>query len=310
MKMKTGLLGFWMLALAASAWAEKTALVTQIQGNVKVGGAPLKIAQRLDSGARLEVPAGASVTLVYLTDAHKETLKGQGYLVVGKPDHKGEFSSQSGPGSIAAVPTGNTGQAGVGHTLRGSLARLQLEPGPAGLELRWKVFTPGARQWTEYQPANSPLDICIYPYDPALGGRSEKPLFPRSEVKGIPAGALFRVVLPKDYRLQPDTPYWISQIDSGADVEAWAILQSPERASRLKELKAWAYTQPLQPKNLLSYAHICYEWQDFRGALDAAEEAYQHQPTGETKDLLRKLYRLNQCQGLLYLLDHPVNEKP
>ncbi len=280
------LIALLLLALTGMARAQNEALITKVQGTVTLNGKPAKVAQRLARGDKLEVPKGSSVTLVYLTDSHKETLTGPGFVKVGTAEHSGQIERQSGPGAISKVPSGNIGKAGV--------ASIRAEFDYATLRRRedGKVEVVFSAR-PEFE---GPLTLSAFPYNPETAGPSESAiasevtatgpnqqneliaLLPESVETGVPIRLLFSA---------PDTP----------TVGRWAVLLSPERADSLEFMRQWAFEEPFRLERLLSYCQIAYEWNDFSEALRAARQAYEVKKNESVRELFRKLLFLNQQEG-------------
>lgn len=81
------------LTLIAGAAAADTVLVTALQGTVSVeakelGKTTLEPFVRLREGDRLTIPAGARISLVYVTRARLENWQGAGVVVVGEAESR------------------------------------------------------------------------------------------------------------------------------------------------------------------------------------------------------------------------------
>lgn len=275
-----------LLALTGLARAQNEALVTKVQGSVSLNGKPVKVAQRLARGDRLEVPKGGLVTLVYLTDSHKETLTGPGYVKVGTPEHSGQLERQSGPGAISKVPSGNIGKAGV--------ASIRAEFDYATMRRRedGKVEVVFSAR-PEFE---GPLTLSAYPYNPETAAPSESAIVNEVTASGPNQQNELVALLPDSIQTgqpirllytAPDTP----------TVGRWAVLLSPERADSLEFMRQWAFEQPYKVERLLSYCQIAYEWNDFSEALRAARQAYDVKKNETVRELFRKLLFLNQQAG-------------
>jgi len=69
--------------LVLPGFADKgVALVTSVKGDVTKAGQPVKIFANIGDGDKLHVAAGASVTLMFLGDQHKETIQGDSTFAV------------------------------------------------------------------------------------------------------------------------------------------------------------------------------------------------------------------------------------
>jgi len=69
--------------LVLPSFADKgVALVTSVKGDVTKGGQPVKIFANISDGDKLHVAAGASVTLMFMGDQHKETITGDSTFAV------------------------------------------------------------------------------------------------------------------------------------------------------------------------------------------------------------------------------------
>ena len=86
-----------LLMLPSAAKSERTAMVTDLIGSVRLDGHAVKTLQVLPAGAELEVAPNARISLIFFQDSHLETLTGpcrlqvldgEGRLVSGEPAQK------------------------------------------------------------------------------------------------------------------------------------------------------------------------------------------------------------------------------
>lgn len=280
------LIALLLLALTGLARAQNEALVTKVQGNVSLQGKPVKVAQRLARGDRLEVPQGGSVTLVYLTDSHKETLTGPGFVKVGTKEHSGKLERQSGPGAISKVPSGNIGKAGVA-SIRADFKYANLRRREDG-----KVEVVCLAQ-PEFE---GPLTLTAYPYDPKTAAPGESAIVNEVTASGPNQKGELVTVLPESIETGQPIRLLFSAPETPT-LGRWAVLLSPERADSLEFMRQWAFEQPYKVERLLSYCQIAYEWNDFSEALRAARQAYDVKENETVREVLRKLLFLNQQEG-------------
>ncbi|MCE7872059.1 hypothetical protein DYH09_16995 [bacterium CPR1] len=285
--MKTfSLIALLLLALTGLARAQNEALITKVQGRVTLNGKSARVAQRLTRGDKLEVPTGGLVTLVYLTDSHKETLTGPGFVKVGTGEHSGQLERQSGPGAISKVPSGNIGKAGV--------ASVRAEYSYAALRRREdgkvEVVFSARPEFT------GPLTLSAFPYNPETAGPSESAIADEVTASGPNQQDELIVLLPESVETGMPIRLLVSAPET-ATLGRWVVLLSPERADSLEFMRQWAFEEPLKLERLLSYCQIAYEWNDFSEALRAASQAYSIKKSESVRELYRKLLFLNQQEG-------------
>lgn len=297
-----------MLVAVAYAATPHEAIVTAVKGTVTQAGKPVPLATRLDKGARLDVPAGASVTVVYLTDSHKETLTGPGFLQVGGAS-QGKLESQSGPGAISAQTV---------TTSRGAVAshRAPMRGNPAERkDIGFEMLRTGADGNTEAvfwvnkdedgQDYDGLLSVTINPYEAErsepgdvklvdiVGLKTPQPTeVEREPLPGHPARTGYRVV-PLGIKLEEGVPYrliWEDNVHEQLGYHRWVVLLSPERADALLDMQRWAYGDAPTADKYLSLVQIASEWKDFGVALDAAEAAHKLAADNETaRETYKKL---------------------
>jgi len=146
-----------MFALFGQAHAETVALVSDILGTVKTGSTVVKLLDAIPSGARIDLSAGARLTLIYIAKGEEYRLSGPGsYQVDAAIPQTISGSAPVKQASIGGVLSGkkihaeNVSQATL--TMRGvRKVRRSLEPlSPSGsitladpLQLSWREPTEG-----------------------------------------------------------------------------------------------------------------------------------------------------------------------
>lgn len=285
-----------VLVVVAHAAVRHAAIVTAVQGSVTMQGKPIKLASRLDQDARLEVPSGATVTVVYLSDSHKETLTGPGVLVVGGKS-QGNLESKSGPGAIAVRTDTNS---------KGAAASLRSESNPTQLGIESiRTGEDGNAEivfWTDPSYNSTVTVDKLAPYDESTGKPGANLQLPE-ELKSAPlqlthekpmadepAGHEHLVVSLK-MQLTQGSPYRIHWVDDDTmgpnEHSEWIVLLAPERENALLDMKRWAYA-PVSPEKLLCLVQVACEWQDLDSAVQAASRAYEQDKSNEEA---RQVYR-------------------
>jgi hypothetical protein len=146
--------------LVLPGFADKgVALVTSVKGDVTKGGTPVKIFANIGDGEKLHVAAGASITLMFLGDQHKETIQGDSTFAVAAagssaPANKKTVEQPKAGlkvkgGSVAMIGSdqygGSVKRGGGEHEGPSAVsARHSLSPTP---ELRW-TSVEGAASYT------------------------------------------------------------------------------------------------------------------------------------------------------------------
>ncbi len=300
MKLRIVVLLALLMGLVTAAPHE--ALITKVSGAVTLQGKPVKTATRLDKGAKLEVAKGASVTVVYLTDARKETLNGPGVLTVGGAS-QGALEKTSGPGAITRELNGNS---------KGAVASVR-----AGEPASFESIRTGAGGQSElvfavYQ--DSTIYVEVYPVDEQTNqpgkvlAKVESPQGKNSRVEHPPLptekdGHQHRVV-PLGVTLQEGVPYrvtyWTSaDFDFPEKIDRWIIALPPEKADALLEMQRWAYAEPPSADRLLAFVQIAYEWKAYGEALMAAGKANELEKgkNEDASEVYRRLLLLDGQKG-------------
>ncbi|MEW6278030.1 MAG: hypothetical protein AB1758_05360 [Candidatus Eremiobacterota bacterium] len=269
MRLKGWLVLLLVAVLGQSALAQNAAVVTRVKGEVTVetpGGGAAKKAHapmKLAPGASLKLKAGAQVSLVYLADAHEETLTGPGWLKVGptgQTGHEGELAVKPGPGRLSATPTGNTGKAGMA-TMRGPddyvafLDPARVKQDGDVLLFPLLVVKPPAGPWhvNVVQSADLPA------YDESI------------EVEGKP-GSVVTLRIPKS-EFPDGTVRTVEVFEDVNVVVSFRFMPlTPEVETSLQQAEKWA-AKSGDPNSYLFLCELAYDYAQLDRAISAAEQA-------------------------------------
>lgn len=286
-----------LLALSGLAQADNAALVTKLSGKVTLDGKPVKVAQKLPEKARLVVPSGASVSVVYMAGATQETLTGPGSMTIGANKalaHEGNLKSVPGPGQLRGQVQANHLKAGLA-SVRGSedfdlVSARQLPNGQ--LELVW---TAGERMDLD-QPVNL-----------ELRDGNNKVLYSSKTEVGVPTkveGRKLTTTVPlKAGEFGPGIPATVSIFTFEGDSSVALMLLTPEQQAYFDEVQAWAAKSAQGDHTRYLYlAQLSLDWLQGPAGIQAAREADRR--TGE-KDatVAALLYRLLALNGHLAEMD-------